>query len=169
MPAGDPICVGCKQYHQHCRCHEIVSGIVADMRQQLDRSQAVFDHIKQPAWKAHDNTLGWFRDGILLEAGNLKHGGSQTLLGGIGQSHFKDWSFWRKPRGRSAEKAVESVQAANDLNRQSDMEMDHTLVRDGLTPVRCQIMTRGKARKLNAANRQYGLKLEWVAGRAKNL
>ena len=63
-------------------------------------------------------------------------------------------------------KGQRRMQRLNDLNRGGqEMEMAHTLVKDGIVPVRHQMMTRAKARKLNTFNWQNGLKLKWMLGK----
>ncbi len=95
-----------------------------------------------------------------------KYWGLDTIPGIIKPRLQKDYSRWKRAgfTQRPIENLVDATQSNNDLSR-VNLEMVHTLVEDGLKPIRHELMTRTKSRKLNAANRQYGLKLEWVAGR----
>lgn len=63
-------------------------------------------------------------------------------------------------------RSQEKEQRVNDLDRDVEFEMMHTLL-DGTKPIRHQMLSRARARKLNAANRQFQTGLYWLLGRQK--
>lgn len=67
-----------------------------------------------------------------------------------------------------AKRALKKYQRINDSDRNIETEVWHTLIGgSGLKPIRHQIMSRQKARKLNYANKQLGIDLYWMIGRQK--
>lgn len=65
-------------------------------------------------------------------------------------------------------KMFRQSRASNELSRKvPDIEDIWTLVKDGLKPIRHQMMNREKANKLNYANNIYKTGLQWVQGKQK--
>lgn len=90
----------------------------------------------------------------------------RVLRPSVTEGIAKFYGLSESQKRRMLRKQLDAEQRANDLQRSGmDIEFWHTLVKDGVNPIRHQMMTRLQARKLNEFNTSNEMKLRWMIGR----